>query len=152
MVIVTSRLKKYSLDKSFYAAFVGKMLCELKYDDFDISVTFTTNKAIRELNKKFRKKDKPTDVLSFPHHPHLKAGQRIKVTYDDDKALGDIIISVEYTDIDAKKHGVTLQQRIELLLAHGVAHLLGHDHIEDNEYKVMRRLEERLLRAARAQH
>ena len=152
MIIVSSRLKKHSLDKALYVAFVSKMLCELKYDDFDISITFTTNKAIRELNKNFRNKDKATDVLSFPHPPHLKAGQRIKVTDDDDKALGDIIISVEYTEVDAKKHGVTLQQRIELLLAHGVAHLLGHDHIEDNEYKVMRRLEERLLRAARTQN
>lgn len=150
MVIVSSRLKKHSLDKAFYEVFVEKMLRELKYDNFDISITFTTNKTIRELNKNFRGKDKPTDVLSFPHHPHLKAGQRIKVTHDDDKALGDIIISVEYTAVDAQKHGVTLEQRIELLLAHGVAHLLGHDHIKDNEYKVMRRLEERLLRAARA--
>jgi len=150
MIIISSRLKKYSIDKAFYKTFVGKMLCELKYDDFDISVTFTTDKNIRELNKNFRGKDKPTDVLSFPHHPGLPAGQRIKVRDEDDKALGDIIISVEYTERDAKKHGVSLQQRIELLLAHGVAHLLGHDHIEDAEYKVMRRLEERVLRAARS--
>lgn len=150
MIIIASRLKKYSIDKAFYKTFVGKMLCELKYDDFDISITFTTDKNIRELNKNFRGKDKPTDVLSFPHHPGLIAGQRIKVRDDDDKALGDIIISVEYTERDAQKHEVSLQQRIELLLAHGIAHLLGHDHIKDSEYKVMRRLEERLLRAARA--
>lgn len=150
MVIVSSRLKKYALDVSFFTTFVEKMLHELEYDDFDITVLFTTNKAIRNLNKTFRHKDKPTDILSFPHHPDLKAGKRIKVHDDDDKALGDIIISVEYTEQDAKKLGVSLEKRIELLLAHGIAHLLGHDHILDNEYRVMRRLEERLLRAARA--
>ena len=150
MVIISSRLKKYALDVPFFTTLAEKMLHELAYDDFDITILFTTNKAIRHLNKTFRNKDKPTDVLSFPHHPDLKAGKRIKVRDDDDKALGDIIISVEYTEQDAKKLGVPLEKRIELLLAHGIAHLLGHDHILDNEYRVMRRLEERLLRAARA--
>ncbi len=150
MVIVTSRLKKHVINKPHLTLFVEKMLNELKYNDFDITILFTTNKAIRVLNKTFRGKDKPTDVLSFPHHPHLKAGQKIKIVYEDDKALGDIIIAVDYVAKDAVKYGVTLEQRIELLIAHGIAHLLGHDHIEDTEYKVMRRLEERLLRAARA--
>jgi probable rRNA maturation factor len=150
VVIVTSRLKKHVINKPHLTLFVEKMLSELKYNDFDITILFTTNKAIRELNKTFRGKDKPTDVLSFPHHPHLKAGQKIKIVYEDDKALGDIIIAVDYVAKDAVKYGVTLEQRIELLIAHGIAHLLGHDHIEDTEYRVMRRLEERLLRAARA--
>lgn len=150
MVIVTSRLKKHVINKPHLTLFVEKMLNELKYNDFDITILFTTNKAIRVLNKTFRGKDKPTDVLSFPHHPHLKAGQKIKIVYEDDKALGDIIIAVDYVAKDAVKYGVTLEQRIELLIAHGIAHLLGHDHIEDTEYRVMRRLEERLLRAARA--
>ena len=126
------------------------MLHELKYDDFDITILFTTNSAIRTLNKTFRNKDKATDVLSFPHHPHLKAGKRIKIVYEDDKALGDIIIAVDYVAQDAIKYGVTLEARIELLIAHGIAHLLGHDHIIDSEFRTMRRLEERLLRAARA--
>jgi len=150
VVIVTSRLKKHSIVKPYFTTFVEKMLHELKYDDFDITVLFTTDKAIRELNKTFRHKDKATDVLSFPHHPHLKASKRIKVVYEDDKALGDIIIAADYVAKDAIKYGVTFKERVELLIAHGIAHLLGHDHIEDNEYKVMRRLEERLLRAARA--
>lgn len=150
MIQIISRLKKYPIDKKRYTAFVLRMLAELKYEDFDLTIMFTTNKVIRELNKNYRNKDKPTDVLSFPHHPGLQAGKRIKVTCDDDKALGDIIISMEYVEKDAQKHGVTLENRLELLLAHGIAHLLGHDHIEDNEYRVMRRLEERLLRAARS--
>lgn len=151
MVIVVSRLKKHSIDKAYYTRFVEKMLHELRYDGFDITLLFTTNSAIRELNKNFRGKNKATDVLSFPHHPGLPAGKRIKVVYEDDRALGDIIFAVDYIAQDAIKHNVTLQQRIELLIAHGVAHLLGHDHIIDSEYKVMRRLEERLLRAARTQ-
>jgi probable rRNA maturation factor len=150
VVIVKTRLKKYTLNSAFFKNFIQKMLHELKYDDFDITILFTTNKTIRELNKTFRKKDKATDILSFPRHPDLKAGARIKVHYEDEKELGDIIIAVEYTAEEAKKYGVTLEKRIELLLAHGIAHLLGHDHIKDNEYRVMRRLEERLLRAARA--
>jgi probable rRNA maturation factor len=128
---------------------VQNILDELKYSDFDICVLFTTNKIIHQLNKQFRNKNKPTDVLSFPHHPELKAGKRIKAKYDDDKALGDIILSVEYIDKAGPVFGKTLEENIEYLIAHGVAHLLGHDHIQDNEYKVMRRFEERILRAAR---
>jgi len=149
MIIIRSRLKKYVIDKPFYESFVQKILNELNYPDFDVCVLFTNNKTIRSFNKQFRKKDKPTDVLSFPHHTQLKAGQKIKVVYEDDKALGDVMISMEYAEKDAKKLNVPLQSRIELLIAHSIAHLLGHDHIDDNEYKVMRRLEERLLRAAR---
>ncbi|MBM3894280.1 rRNA maturation RNase YbeY [Candidatus Dependentiae bacterium] len=149
MIYVQSRLKKYTIDKEKYRSFVQKILNELDYPDFDISIIFTTNKAIHNLNKQFRNKDKPTDVLSFPHHPTLKAGKRIKVIYDDDKALGDIILSVEYIDNAGPVFGKTLEENIEYLIAHGIAHLLGHDHIKDNEYKVMRRLEERILRTAR---
>ena len=149
MVNIVSRLKKHPLDRVFYRKFVEKMLHELRYDGFDVSIIFTTNQAIRRLNRDFRGKDKATDVLSFPHHPHLKAGQRIKVAHEDDRAIGDIFIAVDYVVKEAEKYGVTLQQRIELLIAHGVAHLLGHDHIIDSEYRVMRRLEEKLLRAAR---
>ena len=55
------------------------MLDFLDYNDFDIGVWFTTNRTIRSYNKTYRKKDKPTDILSFPYHTTLKPGEKIKI-------------------------------------------------------------------------
>ena len=64
----------------------------LNYHDFELNIFLTTNKTIRGYNKKFRKKDKPTDILSFAFYPNLKPGQEIKPELESDKQLGYIII------------------------------------------------------------
>jgi len=73
-----------------------KILDLLDYPDFDLGIWLTTNKTIREYNKNYRNKDKATDILSFAFHPQLKAGERITVKSNDDKNLGDLILSLEY--------------------------------------------------------
>ncbi len=123
-----------------------KILELLDYADFDLGIWLTTNKTIAQYNKTYRHKDKPTDILSFPAYPELKAGQRIKTTTDDEKNLGDLIISLEYVQQAAKKLGVTFEERLQRLLVHGICHLLGYDHIEDADYKVMLKKETELLR------
>ena len=114
------------------------MLHVLGYQDFDLGIWFTTNQTIQRYNKKYRKKDKPTDILSFSYHTDLKPGQEIKVKEDEDKNLGDLIISLEFAQKDVKKLKKSIVEHLQILLVHGIAHLLGYDHkkkkkVEENE-------------------
>jgi len=123
------------------------ILDELKYSDFDLGIWLTTNKTIQKYNKEFRQIDKPTDVLSFPYHVNLKAGQRIKVLEAEDKNIGDLIISVPYVFKNKKELDGDFNARMDRMLVHGICHLLGYDHIQDADYKKMITLENKLLKA-----
>ncbi len=125
------------------------MLKALGYPDFDLGILLTTNKTIRRYNKTFRNKDKPTDILSFPYHAELKAGEKIVVRDAEDRNLGDLIISLEYVQKDAAvRHNRYFDEHMTVLLAHGLAHLLNYDHINDDDFAVMQKVERKLLKAA----
>lgn len=145
MVLIKNNLRKIKLDQAKIIAYTKKILHILGYENFDITILLTTNTTIRRYNKQFRKKDKATDILSFPYYPELKPGQQIKAPSNEEKNLGDLIISLEYVQQEAPKWKQTPEQRIRILLVHGICHLLGYDHIKDNDYKVMRRKENQLL-------
>lgn len=121
------------------------MLERLDYAEFTLSIRLVTNNEIQQINCDFRDKDKPTDILSFPFYPDLIAGDRIVLQEGDEAELGDIAISVARVLADAKDLGVTFEQRLQRLLAHGIAHLLGHDHQTDTEYEFMKPVEDDLL-------
>lgn len=123
-------------------------LTALGYDNFDLGIWITTNATIKKYNRDYRHKDKPTDILSFPYHDTLKAGQRIKVKEPEDENLGDLIISAAYVTKDAKRLGISFERRMRRLLVHGICHLLGYDHMKDSEYKVMLAKERELLEGA----
>ena len=108
----------------------------------EISVTFTDNKGIKELNKQYRNKDIETDVLSFPRG-------EIGV-YDTDmetgaKILGDVVISMEKARDQAELFGHSLQREVGYLTAHSVLHLLGYDHMENLDKVRMREKEELIM-------
>jgi len=121
------------------------ILKHLGYGDFDLGILITDNKAIHAFNKTYREKDKPTDILSFPFYPDLKPGERIEPETEDDKNLGDIIISPEYVKADLDRWDQTFDERMRILLVHGICHLLGYDHIKDEDYEVMKKKESELL-------
>lgn len=146
MIIVRNLQRKIKVDIAKLKADAQIVLDTLKYSDFDLSIMLVNNKTMHEYNKEYRKQDKPTDVLSFPYHPYLKAGERIKVKEAEDKNLGDIIIAPEYVMHDLPKWGTTFEKHIQRLLVHGICHLLGYDHIEDADYKKMRSKELFLLK------
>ena len=111
----------------------------LKLENFEgpaeISVTFTDNAGIRELNKQYRDKDIDTDVLSFPMGENG--------VYDIDmetgaKILGDVVISMEKARDQAERFGHSFQREVGYLTAHSVLHLLGYDHIDNLEKVRMR--------------
>ena len=123
------------------------ILTELGYPDFDLGIWLTTNKTIQKYNREYRDKNEPTDVLSFPYHTELKAGQKIKAREDEDKNLGDLIISIPYVFENKKELPGNFIARMDRLLVHGICHLLGYDHIKDDDYKKMITLENKLLKS-----
>lgn len=121
------------------------ILTFLTYKDFDLAIVLVTDDAMQKFNKTYRDKDKPTDVLSFPFFPELKAGERIVPTCRDEKNLGDLIMAPQYIQDTLGQWDDTFEHRMLVLLVHGVCHLLGYDHLEDEEYERMKQEEERIL-------
>ncbi len=146
MISIKNTQRKIKIDTDKLKKDAQLILNELGYSDFDLGILITTDKKMHEYNKEYRDKDKPTDVLSFPYHPHLKAGQKIKVETEDDKNLGDLILAPEYILNDLPKWNTTFEKHLQRLLVHGICHLLGYDHIEDTDYKVMHKKEMVLLK------
>jgi len=116
-----------------------KILASLKQNRAELSVALITDREIEKLNRKYRNKPKPTDVLSFPAG-ELLAGRH--------PLLGDVVISVERAEEQAKAGGWTLDEEINRLLIHGILHLLGYDHERSRkEALVMRSMERKISRA-----
>ncbi len=112
-----------------------------------VSVTLTDLKHIQEINKTYRNIDKATDVLSFPMFEkeeleHLIQNQKNEV----EDVLGDIIISLPKVEEQAKEYGHSFQRELAYMLVHGFYHLMGYDHIEEEEKKKMRPKEEAILK------
>jgi len=102
---------------------VSTILDQEKMSDCVINLRLLNDKEMRKLNMQFRQKDKTTNVLSFPNND---------ISVKQTKNIGDIAISVEYVKAEAKKEGKTFDDHIVHMLAHGVYHILGYDH-ENNE-------------------
>jgi len=146
MINIQSRLKNSNFDTQDFAHKAQQALSALGYGDFDLGILLTTNATIKKYNRLYRDKDKATDVLSFPYH-HIPAGTKIKALCDDDKNIGDMIISIEYVQAAAKKLGTTFEKRMHRMLIHSLCHLLGYDHIQDDEFAVMIKKEKSLAKA-----
>ncbi len=109
----------------------------LDFEDFsrfcEVSVTFTDNEKIRELNSRFRGIDRATDVLSFPMIDDKSACNEPVVQ------LGDIVLSLEKAKEQGELYGHGFERELAFLCIHSVLHLLGYDHIKDDEEAEMRR-------------
>ena len=113
----------------------------LKFEDCDfsaqVSVTIVDNEEIREINNEHRGIDKPTDVLSFPMLEFDSDGNAIDCDFDifeDGKVLlGDIVISAERAEEQAKEFGHSFKREMAFLTVHSMLHLLGYDHVDDPE-------------------
>ncbi len=153
MISIRNTQKTVALSTTQIKRTVEKMLSAAGYKGFDIGLWLTTNKTIRNYNKTFRKKDKPTDILSFPYHESLKPGEKIKVYADEDKNLGDLIVSVEFVLKDAPTRWErSFDDHMDALLAHGIAHLLNYDHQTDAEFAQMQKIERKLLKSIDKEH
>ena len=111
-----------------------------------ISITLTTPSNIQKINKEYRKIDKATDVLSFPMFEKNEIDEKIeKQDFEYEDILGDIIISIEQVKIQAEEYGHSFERELAYMLVHGFYHLMGYDHIEEEDKVIMRQREENIL-------
>ena len=112
-------------------------------EDCEISITFVSNEKIQEINKEYRGKDKPTDVISFA----LEEGdeEEVIIGAPETRVLGDIIISIEKTREQAEEYGHSFERELGFLAVHGLLHLLGYDHGTEEEEKEMFSKQENIL-------
>lgn len=147
---VSEELKKTIEDVVDYAIREEKV----KYD-YEISVIFVDNDNIKQINKEQRNIDKVTDVLSFPmlEYPKGKVYKDIYINYkfddsyfdDGNLVLGDIVLSLERAMEQCREYGHSFLRETMYLTVHSVLHLLGYDHMIENEKKIMRKKEEEIL-------
>ena len=109
-------------------------------EDIEVDLLFVDNEAIREMNLEYRDKDSATDVLSFPMYEPDE-----EIDDEEEVLLGDIVISLERAQEQCEEYGHNLEREVMYLLVHGLLHLAGYDHMEEEDKKVMRAQEEKLL-------
>src|SRR5512145_1687442 len=126
-------------------AWGNAMLASLDRSEAELSVLLTDDASIRGLNRDYRQKDRPTDVLSF----HFEGGAS-SVSIEADWLLGDVVISLDTAARLANGRKRPLLEEVRWLLAHGVLHLCGYDHASPDEKRAMVNLTRRLVRAAQA--
>jgi len=125
---LNKKLKKFSKNIKFF-----------KSKNITFTILLTSSVNMKKLNKKFRKRNKPTDVLSFPS----LLPNRLKLTRKKNIYLGDIATSYEIINSRSKK-GSFLQE-FDKVWIHGLLHLVGYDHIKNKDYLKMSKLEEKIL-------
>ncbi len=112
-------------------------LSDYSFENSEVSVVLSTSQNVHQLNLQYREKDKPTNILSFP----------INDNGNTDGPLGDLVLAYEVVKEEAKNEDKSFQDHTTHLLLHGLLHLLGHDHIEDEEAETMEALEIKVLGA-----
>lgn len=152
---ITNKTQKYNIDNTRYYNTVYTLLQYINATQYDLSITLTTDSVLHRLNKQHRNKDTATDILSFPpqqliahtntqqqqHNNNDMSNNNITLqlpppiydTYD----LGDIYISLDYAQRQCDQLKCALFDRLCRLTVHGIVHLCGYDHENDNDYNIM---------------
>lgn len=120
---------------------------QIEHCNFYLSIIFTNPQEIHKLNKEFRKVDKETDVLSFPMFEKEEIEQIRKNEKKNilPETLGDIVISVQKVEEQAKEYGHSFERELAYMVVHGFYHIMGYDHRQEEEKIVMRKKEEAIL-------
>lgn len=120
--------------------------------DFSANIVIADDAYLWELNRQFRGIDRATDVLSFPANDlqgpmneALKEGLEPELGEEGELFLGDIFISIEHAAAQAEEYGNTLTQELCFLAVHGMLHLMGYDHMQEQEEQVMRQKQREAL-------
>jgi len=124
MIEILNRQKKFRIDPGRFERLLRKLVRHYGLNRPELTLAFVDDPEIRELNRKFRKKDKATDVLSFPLQEKAADGKFY---------LGDIVVSVATASAQAALLGHSLEGELEFLTIHGFIHLLGFDHGRGHE-------------------
>ena len=129
---------------------IAEKVLDEDFENAYLSVNFVSDEQIKRLNREFRKIDKVTDVLSFPNL-QKKAGESLKnfqsdADFDTNMLfLGDVVISKNVAKTQAREFGHSMKREVCFLALHGLLHLLGYDHIEKDDEKIMNKLQDEIL-------
>lgn len=149
-ILIDSRIED-TIEAEWTAAMERMVLESLAYENFpepcEVSISIVDNVEIQGINKQFRGMDRPTDVLSFPLLT-FEDGEVMERNEKDEVMLGDIIISLERAREQAEDYGHSLLREIAFLTAHSMFHLLGYDHMTEEEEKEMFGKQEAVLEIA----
>lgn len=127
----------------FFEHMIGAKLVDTPSKPVEISITLTNDAHIRILNNDYRKKNKPTNILSFPMDDiHVDYAESPQETI----MLGDLILAFETIKEEALAQEKSMEEHFTHLLVHGTLHLLGYDHIEDKQAREMEELEVAILK------
>lgn len=119
----------------------------IQTNNVELYIKYTANEEIQKINKEFRQIDKPTDVLSFPMYERNDLTKEIEKynVQDIPITLGDIVISIEKVEEQAKEYEHSFERELIYLVTHSMFHLLGYDHMEAKDKKIMRAKEEKIM-------
>jgi probable rRNA maturation factor len=131
-----------SIGKKFFTTTAEKVFNIITIDNISVNIILSDNKFIQSINKNYRKKNKPTDVISFAYRDD-DLFPRLDYNIEE---LGDIYISLEKASEQALAYEVPLKDELKRLLIHGILHLLNYDHeISAEEDKRMRDMEDKIF-------
>lgn len=142
---IIDKQKTIRIDRRSVRRLVKWILADHSCGDSGLSIVFANDEFVRELNLAYRKADRPTDVLAFAMRDVVAPGER-RLIEEPESVLGDVVISVDRAAVQARRFRRTVEHEILKLVAHGVLHLLGHDHERAEERREMRKLENRYAR------
>ncbi|MBI4467940.1 MAG: rRNA maturation RNase YbeY [Acidobacteria bacterium] len=141
------RQRKHRIADAPVRRLAMRVMRELGREGWEVAVTFVSAPAMRALNRRYRTKDRPTDVLAFPDPMDGLTGDDsgdARVPTGSGRHLGDVIISPQVAYEQALESGTSFEREVKYLVVHGLLHLCGYDHETDRGQ--MRRLERRLRR------
>lgn len=142
-VWISNRQRKVSVDSGRLREVAHFVLEELGFEEAELSVLVVSDRRIEQLNRQYLGRNRPTDVLAFSQWEG--GGARL-----DPAWLGDVVISAETAEEEAARRGVELNRELDLLLVHGILHLVGYDHTGTaDEAASMRKKQKQLLRGIR---
>ena len=148
MTLLIDNRTDFEITEEFEKLFNDVVKESLRYEEFDpeceVSLSIVSNDEIQEINKQFREIDAPTDVLSFPLLT-FEEGEQADVNENNEIMLGDIIISIDKAKAQAEEYGHGLRREIAFLTAHSMLHLMGYDHMEEEEQKEMFKKQDDIL-------
>lgn len=123
--------EEFKIDTAPFSLYTKKLVKAIEVMDGVLNVVFVNDKYIQALNKAYRGKDKPTDVLSF--------------SYGSDDLIGEVYVSVETAERQAKDNKHSLSDELIRLIVHGILHVYGYVHEEDEDYEKMFAVEKKVL-------
>lgn len=133
----TIKIAKYLLDQKD----IVKTSClnDIEYEEIFFDIVLMNNEEIHRINKEYRQKDSPTDVITFAIFADSSEDE--KFVFDGEVHLGEIMISLDKIEEQAKENNVTFEDELYYLVSHGILHLLGYDHQSEEDYNLMVKLQ-----------